>query len=351
MKNIYIISLLLIILSSCLTNANYENNDIKNLASDNTKTANEFLRRYEYQKALEYFKEALDNNLMVDNLPGVIKNYADIGRVYILINDFDLSLEYFNTALELTSEDKNLEMEKAYVLNGIGEVYYYLKEYKISKKFFKKALKIESSLNNTENQALIMQNIAKIERSKGKYDKALNQFISSARLLEIPFKWGNLENIKNLSLTYYSIGQTYSKLENYSKAIEYIKKALNIDRMIENASGIADDYYALGVLAEKSNMSFNEVLKYFERSRNIYKILDNVNQYVELINKIAAVYYNNNDLKKFYENKRIAFVLTRSDAKKNIANEILEMLKDERAKNIFSEDEILEIKKKYSKKK
>ena len=63
-------SIVFIFLTSCSSISSeketYERNTIKNLAADSTKNANDFLLRYEYQKALEYFTEALKNNIMID---------------------------------------------------------------------------------------------------------------------------------------------------------------------------------------------------------------------------------------------------------------------------------------------
>lgn len=348
MKNI---ALLLIILSllNCSTISKkvvQERNDIKNRASDNTKTANSFLDKYQYEKALSYFQMALNDNIMVDNIPGIIKSYADIGKVYILSGDYSKALEKFEIALELTYEDKTLRTEEALILNGLGEVYYFVKDYEKSRFFYKKALKIETDLKDIENQAIIMQNLAKILRNEGKYEDALENFLQAAALLEKLFNDKQIENIKNLSLMYYTIGQTYSKLKKYPAALSYIRKALEIDKLIENPSGIADDYYALGVLSEKSNKDVDTTLKYYLRSRNIYRLLDNVSQFTILTTKIAHLYLTTDNIKAYYEAKKILYEVDEKNSEHH-AQDIIEILNHNEVNDYFTNEEISKIYKKY----
>ncbi|MBN2547409.1 MAG: tetratricopeptide repeat protein [Spirochaetes bacterium] len=329
----------------------YEVNDIKNQASENSKTANYFLNRYEYDKALDFFNKALNLNIMVDNISGIIKNYVDIGKVYLLKKNYNQSLNFLISAENIIKINRTYKEEQAYLFATLGEYHYNLKNYDKSREYFNKAIDIENSLGNIENNAMLMQSIAKIERSTGNIEGSLNSFLKAAKILQNLYNTKRLRNIKNLSLIYYSIGQSYSKLNKYDHAGNYIRKALYFDKLIENPNGIADDYYALAVINEKLAKSIDRVLFYYEKSRAIYRFLDDVNQYTLLTNITANLYYKKNDFRKYYEYKSEEFKLNlyKTDIQKKIINEIFELMDHKDINGIFTKEEIKIIKDKYLK--
>jgi tetratricopeptide (TPR) repeat protein len=329
--------LLLIPFFSCLSIQQnpYEQNDIKNLASEKTKTANQFMSRYDYEKALQFYREALKYNMMVDNVSGVIRSRADIGKVFILQGKFDEALSIFEEGHKISLEDNRYKIERAYVLNAKGEAYYYLEDMGNAIKYFQMALALESSLGNQENQALIILNIAKVERKMGNHQRALDSLQKARRLLEGLYKKSELNNLKTLSLVYYSIGQSYSKLGNFTSAANAINLALEIDKLIENASGIADDYYALGVIASKTENG-SEALKFYKKSRDIYFILDNKEQYAVLSFLIGEIYFFQGEMQKAYENYQFAFKLSENDKKREAAVRILQIIEEDETNEFFS---------------
>jgi tetratricopeptide (TPR) repeat protein len=307
-------------------------NTIEKMASEDAKNANDFLEDYNYDKAVEFFNKALSKNISIDNLYGMIKNYADLGKVYILKKDFNKSLEHFSKAIKIIDEEKSFEESRDFVLNGIGEAYYLEKDYAKAKEYFTDAKKITK---NSETEAIILLNLAKVDRIEERYDAALEKLLSAERLFDSLRKARKLSNEKNLSLTVYSVGQTYSKKNNYQKAFEYIKKALDLDKMIENSIGIADDYYALGMLEEKFGKKREDSLKYYERSRDIYKAMNNVPQFISLSEKLASIYILDKKYKEYFENKMNIFILSPVENKKDIAKEVLEVLKNREVMNLL----------------
>lgn len=68
----------------------------------------------------------------------------------------------------------------------------------------------------------------------------------------------------------YLAASVHSKLGNYAAAITALQDALDYDRRAENSGGIASDYLALGIVAEK--MGDREGAKlYFRRSMEVYE--------------------------------------------------------------------------------
>lgn len=325
-----------------------ESNSLKNLASDNTRVANDFLKRYEYNKALIYYREALKYNIMSDNIPGIIKNYADIGKVHVLMKQYDEALDYYQKALDRINQEGegSYRGEEAYIMNGLGETYYFMRNFEAAERFYQLSLDIERSLMNTENQAIVLQNLAKIKRSNGSYAEALDDFLKSASLLEPLFRKKELEDLKNLSLIYYSIALTYSKLHKYEEGFSFVEKALKIDKIIENSSGIADDYFAMGMLSKRMER-LDRALLYFERSRELYYLLNYIDQYIELSGIVAELYLESGRFKEYYESKVIVYKLSTGELKVQTRKELYGILQRPEIMDLLSESQINDIKVKY----
>ncbi|HOV13223.1 MAG TPA: tetratricopeptide repeat protein [Spirochaetota bacterium] len=339
--------LLIITISSCSTVAKkitYEKNDLKNLAADNSKNSNSFLDKYDYQKALDYLKESLKYNTMVDNISGIIFNYANMGKVYLLTKSYDTALKYYNQALEIAekNDDINLDKEKAFVYNGIGEAYLLNKEYENAEKNFNIALKLNIS---DEDKAQIETNIGRIYFNKTEYSKALEYFSHSLLIYEKLYNDYKLSSAKNYSFILYFVARINLRMQKLDIAHNFIKKALEIDKLIENSSGIADDYFIFGRIYEKSDA--DKSIKYYNKSKAIYRLIDDINGYSETLNKLTILHYDKKEFKEFFLLKKESFLLAKSEEKNNIGKEIANLLNNEEALKVLDKSIVNEIEEKY----
>lgn len=346
MRRLYFI-LVVFVLLGCSTvsrKVTYEKNDFKNLAADNSKNSSIFLDKYEYQKALDYLKESLKYNTMVDNVPGIILNYANMGKVYLLKKDYETALKFYNSALEIAERNNNitLDKEKSSVYNGLGEAYLFNNDSTNAEKNFNIALKLNV---DDEQRALIETNIGRIYFNNKDYNKALDYFLSSLQIYEKLYNEYKLSSAKNYSFILYFTARSYHRSNRYEKALEYIKKALDIDKLIENSVGIADDYYIMGRIYEK--IDIEKSLLAYNKAKSIYRLIDDINQYVILSNAIATILFNRKDFKEFFAIKKEVFLLSKSAEKNNVGKEIALLLNNEEALKILSESEIKEIEEKY----
>jgi len=349
-KIIFKICLTILFFINCSTVSNkvvYESNYYKNLAAENSQSANEFVKKIEYKKALVYLDESLRYNKLADNISGISLNYADIGKVWLLMNDFNEGLRYYNMAKETIDNESgegDYQKETAYILNALGEAHYLLKDYDKSKDYFNSALEIENELKNEENIAIIYMNFAKIEKSVENYEMALKYFLNSTEVFEKLYKKKLLNNIKNLGLAYYSVGHLYSKLNNPDNSEKYLRMALKIDKMIEDINGIADDYYGLGIIQYKKN-NFVKAKQYLIKSKDIYKILDNLPQYNLINDYLLDIYKKDNALDKYLSILEENYLLQNKD--ENIKKNIIDTLKNPDISKYLSDADIKRLNEKY----
>ena len=341
---ILIVTFIILSCSTVSKKVTYEKNDFKNLAADNSKNANVFLDKYEYQKALDYLNESLKYNTLVDNISGIVLNYVNIGKVYSLRKDYESALLYYNKALSIAekNEDIILDKEKSIVYNGMGEAFLLNKDYENSQKSFEKALEFKIG---EEERAQIETNIGRIYFNKAEYQKALEYFKKTLVTYEKLYKDYKLSSAKNYSFILYFIARSNLRLTNYDVALDYIKKALNIDKLIENPSGIADDYYIFGRIYERTDTE--KSIKYYIKSKTIYRLIDDVNGYTETLKKLALLNYNKNDFKEYFILKKEIFLLAKASEKNSIGKDIADLLENKDAMKILDKDSISEIEEKY----
>lgn len=350
---IYILLFFIIIFFDCYTiskNVSYENNSLKDIAKDNSNMANKLIQEYNYKKALEYLKDSLKYNIMADNFEGIIKNYLDIGKVNILLQDSSEGLRYYYRALNTFKNEENNSKYRyleAYIYNSIGEAYYLLKDYSKAIDFFNMALNIEKSLNNKENIAIIYQNMAKIEKSNNNLKKSLEYLLLALSILEKLYNEKEIKNIYNLSNIYYLIGLIYSKLDHLNEAKRYLFKALEIDRMTENSRGIGDDYYGIAIISEKEK-NFEKSLLYFIKAKDIYRLIDDLEQYKDVTKKIINIQYYLGLYKEYINSIQEMILLSKGDEKKYYLDMLVNSLKDENIKKELTNEEINEILKKFN---
>ena len=66
-----------------------EVNNIKKIAKEEEKSAFEWMTKFEYLKAINFLKDALNNNIKADYTSGIILNNAEIGKVYVMMKDYN----------------------------------------------------------------------------------------------------------------------------------------------------------------------------------------------------------------------------------------------------------------------
>ena len=94
---------------------------MKNRAAEAAQFGNSYYRQGRYDLALQFFTQALNENLSVDNEPGVVQSYNSIGRVYLAVGMVDEAETAFLKAQAIAVR---LGGESLFVTsNNLGELY------------------------------------------------------------------------------------------------------------------------------------------------------------------------------------------------------------------------------------
>ncbi|WP_299115441.1 CHAT domain-containing protein [uncultured Winogradskyella sp.] len=185
-----------------------------------------FRSKGEFESALNYLNKALNTELKKTKKNKILQanNNEAMGFVYYDLSDFDTALSYFETMLDLSNEvyeNNNPYFVKVY--NNLGLIYSIKEQFNQSLEYYQKAIGV--SINNYgvdrhPDQAKLNFNIGTIYRRQNQKSKALYH---TKKSLDMALKVFG-ENHRNLFFPYSQIGQIY----NDEKGIFYLMKALKI---------------------------------------------------------------------------------------------------------------------------
>jgi tetratricopeptide (TPR) repeat protein len=136
-------------------------------------------------------------------------------------------------------EELNDKSGIARCYNLFGIIYYYLQNYNLSLEYYNKALKINIEQDDKNWIAGNYNNIGMIHEKLGEYGLALEYYFKS---LEANIELNNKNWIAN---NYGNIGSLYLETGN-PKSLEYFQKRLQINTELNDLSGIAQSNYLIG---------------------------------------------------------------------------------------------------------
>ncbi|WP_299716038.1 tetratricopeptide repeat protein [uncultured Tenacibaculum sp.] len=196
-------------------------------------------------KAIKIYKELNDNyNLFIlYNQLGLIKE--DIKEYNLSLNYYEKALEYFNKTSKKEKKKKNLAIN-----NNIGNVYLKKKQYKKAIEFYNKSLKNNPSISN---YARIIDNRAYCKLLMNNTKNIKNEFIEALHIRD------SLRNKSAVLMSKIRISYYYSHIKDTIKAIQYAKEANLLAKQLNNGR----DY--LTSLKQLSNLDIKNSKKFLDR--------------------------------------------------------------------------------------
>ncbi len=164
----------------------------------------------------------------------------------------------------------------------------------------KKALSLSEKNRKTKTSVDCMNAIAETMIKKGRIREARKLL---GRSLKIADDSGYLNG---LGTAFSNIGYAHNLQGNYTKAIIYHSKNLEICKMTDNKKGSAISYENIGT-AYLHQCNYKEAQKYYERSLNIYRSIDDYTGIGRATGNLGAVFINLGDYSraKDYQLKKL----------------------------------------------
>jgi len=256
---------------------------------------NYYLTKGELDKALEYYKTALEleQDEELRRKEGIAKQLGNIGNIYRIKGELEKALEYHEKALELDEELRRKEGMAADYGN-IGIVYKTKGELSKALEYHEKALEVYVRLGRKEGMATAYGNIGIVYFTKGELDEALEYHKKALKLVEeLGIKEGIARQLGNTGIVYFTKGEL-------DEALEYFKKALKLVEELGIKEGIAKQFENIGSVYSRKG-ELDKALENFEKALGIFKDMDSRIDKAQTLMDIGDVYVQKGDKERALE--------------------------------------------------
>ncbi len=180
-----------------------------------------YLQLKNFRKSIDYQEQALlilekadKRTPEMEVTKRKLKVYNNMAAVFIGQNDYERALIYFRNALELNKIVKDPGYEGS-LLNNIGICHLEQKELDLASHYFQKSFKIRKEIGDKQGQAQVLNNLGKNEVFRSEFNKAREYF---EQALQLSRKTGN--NASTL-IALESLSSRNDKHGNYNPGLYY----------------------------------------------------------------------------------------------------------------------------------
>ncbi|MCG3218256.1 MAG: tetratricopeptide repeat protein [Candidatus Heimdallarchaeota archaeon] len=277
-------------------------------------------------------------------LDAMLTKSEALWRLGQLDESFDI-LQIVNQKIQKNKDQDEVKSQKSSMLYHLGVIYYFKGKFDQALESYLSSLSLAEELALDQDVGQILNNIGAIYHLQGDLGKALDYYQQS---LSIKEKFGNKQelakSVNNVGVIYYLKGELDLALENYQKSLS-LKEELGQKQSIALTLNNIGTVYQFTEKLELALEQYQECLALFEEIGNKMLMAEPtfnlLTVYIDLkdITKARETYASLKEINEYEENKRInlqlriaeAFILKSSTRSKNRvkAEEILEEIINE----------------------
>jgi len=176
----------------------------------------------EWDKALENLTK-LDNLTKDDDIKKNSEALRNIAHIYSCRNLFDKAIEYYTEALE-KSRKINDKIGIAYANRGIGHVYWRQGKYSKSIDCYRACINEAKQVSDTRIIPTVCIDLGNVYNTKGNFEEAIDYYTRAIDMLDIATM------PTEIARAYSNLGDVYERMGEWRKAIENYKKGIEISK-------------------------------------------------------------------------------------------------------------------------
>jgi len=265
-------------------------------------------------KSVEFAKEAFKIGQETGNDIHKARALNRIANGYYFLEQYKLSLEYYNKSLELSEKTEYLK-GIAKSTNNIGLIFWIMGDYDMAVEYYHRSLEIEKKTENIEGIANTSLNLGNIYHSIENYDKALGLFLQS---LIIFIETEDNQGILN---AYTNLGSTYMELNHPDSSIKYSTLAYDLSLEMNNPDNKASSLNNLGAVYVGKG-KYSKALEFFNEALEIERIMEDLWSEANTLRNIGGVYFLMKDYDKAFTFFTEAIEIARKIGTKSILVEL-----------------------------
>ena len=184
-----------------------------------------------YQQATEFFELAIDQLEEAGNLEVKAMSLMNLGVAHYYIEDYDLALEYYMSAREMTETEVDFPRLNMIATTNIGNVYIEMDRFDEAEEYLKRAIEFFDEQNYYINLSGAYLYLAKLYNRSNRYDEALN-YAKQGRDLAISIEQSQytLEGYEMMAEIYANLGDFENAYEQYQHHHESHAEVMDSER-------------------------------------------------------------------------------------------------------------------------
>ncbi|MEM0994756.1 MAG: tetratricopeptide repeat-containing sensor histidine kinase [Bacteroidota bacterium] len=180
-----------------------------------------YLNLEDFKESKQYFSLALElrNKNITDYEAALI--YGNLGEACLELKEYETAHSYYLKAHEV-AQLLNDPFEIAYAEYSLGKSSFYLEKPQLSETYFLSALKTFKELNLVQEQANVYLELAKLYQARGTYQDALDYALyANKNAVQASNNWMEQQSA-------YLLAQLYEQERNFEQSLVYYKRYLEL---------------------------------------------------------------------------------------------------------------------------
>jgi CHAT domain-containing protein len=275
------------------TNAQLVNGTLWNALLNCASTAQ---RQGSLARSIEIYKLAVRVGNRLNKPELVATTYYYLGRTYSEVNDFQNSIQAYETSRKLL-EQAGIESSLIYVLADLGALYLAVEDYEKAQSHAEQSLAMaeqikaspsKASLGQIEyGQARSLYTLGAIHLRHGNHEEALKKLGEAVALYERLNSAGPSYNAQMTDVLI-AFAKVYGEMGQYGKAFSYLTKARQVSRSSGDQNMLANIMHSQASLFLEQE-DYAAAQKYFNASLRIYRSRGNARAEARVLLNLAVM--------------------------------------------------------------
>ena len=260
------------------------------------KLYNELLKFYypksEWSQCLKYGDSALNLALRINDSVAILRTRTNIGVIYYVQGNQNKALKNYLISLQYLTTTNQIGKGNIYI--NIGMLYRDMGNDSLAKLYLDAAIEAGNETKDTSIITKAINNIGLIFKNQGKYIDAIAWYNQGIKLAQLA---GQQEDQADMI---YNLSYCYKGTGDYTKAMDYATKSLQITKEMGDDYGLSAAYLALADIANmmKKNDLMRKYLSYCESNAAKY---NNIQVLAEMYKLWSEYYEKTGNYKKAAE--------------------------------------------------
>ena len=238
----------------------------------------------------EYVKNGIEMSHKIADIENEIIFICFLGDIFRERADFQIALDWYNEAYEL-SENKNNFAEEAVVTERLGMVYGDLYDLEKSQEYFLRTLKLREDSTDFQDIFNITMNLGILYQQMSKLDSAFDYYQRAQSLIP------KIEDKDSIGSLYLNLGIVYQEKKELETALEYFQRALIIFEELDITIAVVQALNNIGtVYAEKEDHS--KELEICKKAHKLAEGIDDKHVRETVSINLAMAFYNSNNFQR-----------------------------------------------------